>query len=105
MQIRFVLNDHAVHSIDWSYAIITTACPEPNDPIVVFEADAWNPGFSTESYDEYETRTSLDSAVNDGLSRNAMYVSRPFPPSALELLQETSDYYLFSLELHQHKGM
>jgi hypothetical protein len=52
--------------------MVTTACPKADDAVVVFEADTWNPGLVSDSLDEYETRTWLDQALNDGLSLNTM---------------------------------
>jgi hypothetical protein len=52
--------------------MVTTACPKVEDPIVIFEADTWNPGLAPDSLDEFEARTWLDQVINDGLSVNAM---------------------------------
>jgi hypothetical protein len=62
----------AVHAADWSYAMVTSACPKENDGVVVFNADAWSPGSDAIQFDIGFARQWLDQIANDGLTRNAV---------------------------------
>jgi hypothetical protein len=72
MQVRFIFHRHAPHSEDWGYAIVTTSCPKVTDPVVAFQADAWDIGYPSDSQKENEARLWLDQAVGDGLSKSTM---------------------------------
>ena len=72
MQARFIWHPDAPHAKDWGYGIVTSACPQADEPIAVIEADVWNPGFSAEGINTAEVRAWLEQTLRDGLSRNAM---------------------------------
>jgi hypothetical protein len=74
MQARFIWESAPPHSEDWSYGIVTSACPEPDDAVAVFEVDIYNPGFPDLGIDQTEVRQWLDQAVADGLPKSALYV-------------------------------
>lgn len=63
--------EQAAHSADWAYAFVTTLCPEPDSPSVVFEADVWHGGAGLMYNDQVLMRQWLDQIQGDGLSRNA----------------------------------
>ncbi|PMD34561.1 metallo-beta-lactamase superfamily protein [Hyaloscypha variabilis F] len=71
-QLRLVWHEHSAHAADEGYAMVPTACPKADDPIVIFEADTWNPGLVSDGLDEYQARAWLDQALNDALSINAI---------------------------------
>lgn len=74
MQARFLWRPEAAHSVDWTYSVITTACPSANSTILTYVADAWSTAFP---YDSAFARSWLVQASADGLSRNALYASIP----------------------------
>jgi hypothetical protein len=69
MQARFLWRPEATHAVDWTYSIITTRCPQQNDTIMAYVADAWSTSFA---YDNAFARYWLDQASADGMSRNAL---------------------------------
>ena len=75
MQARFIWESAAPHSEDWSYGIVTSACPNANETVAVFEADVWNPGFPDAGLDQALARQWLDQAVADGLPKSTLYVN------------------------------
>ena len=75
MQARFIWESAAPHSEDWSYGIVTSACPGGNESVAVFEADAWNPGFPEAGLDQALARQWLDQVAADGLPKSVLYVN------------------------------
>ena len=73
VQFRAVWHDEAPHARDWMYAVVSNACPEKGDPVVVFNADVWSPGTDTR-FDFGYARQWLDDARKDGLARDAIVV-------------------------------
>jgi len=61
-----------VHAADWSYAMVTSACPDKSSGIAVFNADAWSPGSDAIRFDIGFARQWLDQIADDGLSRSAV---------------------------------
>jgi hypothetical protein len=71
MQAWFMWGKEAVHSVDWSYAMVTANCPDPTTGVAVFNADAWSPGTDAIQFDIGFARQWLDQVLGDGLSKNA----------------------------------
>lgn len=67
--------EEAVHAADWSYAMVTSACPGKDDGVAVFNADAWSPNTDGIQFDLGFARQWLDQVLDDGLSKDALYVS------------------------------
>lgn len=98
MQARFIQESAAPHSEDWSYGIVTSACPGGNESVAVFEADVWNPGFPEAGIDQALARQWLDQAAADGLPKSALYVHVFLNPKAVverrHRLEEVNSYTL-----------
>ncbi|KAL7952088.1 metallo-beta-lactamase superfamily protein [Trichoderma barbatum] len=83
MQARFLWRPESAHSVDWTYSIITSACPSANSTMLTYVADAWStsvpsdPGFA---------RSWLEQASADGLSRNTLAIPAHGEPTPLEEL-------------------
>lgn len=71
MQARFLWRPEADHSVDWTYSIITSACPSANSSIMAYVADAYS---TSTAYDNAVARNWLKQAMTDGLSRAALLV-------------------------------
>jgi hypothetical protein len=71
IQAWFNWKQEAVHAADWSYAMITSACPDEDSGVAVFNADAWSPGTNATRWDQGFARQWLDQIADDGLGRNA----------------------------------
>lgn len=71
MQARFLWRPEAPHSADWSYAMVTSVCPDANTSMLAFTADSFNPSIALDSN---IANAWLLQAASDGLSRNAMCV-------------------------------
>jgi hypothetical protein len=69
MQARFLWQTEAVHSIDWTYSVITSACPTDNTSMLAFEADAWS---TSVSWNPNLARNWAQQAMSDGMSRDTM---------------------------------
>ncbi|KAL5093626.1 hypothetical protein Trisim1_010357 [Trichoderma cf. simile WF8] len=80
MQARFLWRPEAAHSVDWTYSVITTACPSANSTILTYVADAWSTAFP---FDSAFARSWLVQASADGLSRNALAVPAHGQPTPL----------------------
>lgn len=72
MQARFVWTKEAPHAVDWTYSVVTTACPMANSSLVAYVADAWS---TSVKFDDAAARSWLQQALEDGLSRDTMLVS------------------------------
>lgn len=72
IQAWFLWEEQATHAVDFAYAFVTAACPLPDSPAIIFEADAWHGGLPVENNDELEMRTFLNQVRLDGLTRQAM---------------------------------
>ncbi|KAI9148732.1 hypothetical protein HJFPF1_10774 [Paramyrothecium foliicola] len=68
LQARFLWQPEASHSSDWTYAMVTSACPDANSTMLAFTADSFNP---TIALDSAVANGWLLQAIDDGLSRNA----------------------------------
>lgn len=67
MQVRFLWKPDNPHSVDHTYAMVTTACPGTNSSTIAYTAD----GFQLELLtDPGVTQSWLLQALSDGLSRN-----------------------------------
>ncbi|KAH6898054.1 hypothetical protein B0T10DRAFT_577522 [Thelonectria olida] len=89
MQARFIWHKEAPHSVDWSYAIVTTRCPTANSTMLAYEADA----FSTLTH--FATQLAygwLDLAVADGMSYNTTVVPTHGMPVPLTFLLDQIGY-------------
>jgi hypothetical protein len=72
LQARFIWRPDTPHSADFTYAIVTSACPSADSSMLAFTADAFtslNTGFEV---DKGLASQWLLQAIDDGLSRNAM---------------------------------
>ncbi|KAH7355636.1 hypothetical protein BKA66DRAFT_430002 [Pyrenochaeta sp. MPI-SDFR-AT-0127] len=71
MQARFLWQADTPHSADWTYAIVTTACPDINTSMLAYTADAVSTNFESDSNlaDSW-----LLQAMSDGLSKNTMVI-------------------------------
>lgn len=81
MQARFIWDSPAPHSEDWSYGIVTSACPKSSDGVALFEADVWSPGFPNIGIDQVVARQWLDQLVGNGLPKSTLYVHIPSTPT------------------------
>ncbi|KFA51015.1 hypothetical protein S40293_09923 [Stachybotrys chartarum IBT 40293] len=74
LQARFIWRPDTPHSADFTYAIVTSACPSADSSMLAFTADAYtslNTGFEV---DKGVASQWLLQAIDDGLSRNALVV-------------------------------
>jgi len=69
MQARFLWQPNTPHSADWTYAIVTTVCPDANTSMLAYSADAVSTNFESDSNlgDSW-----LLQAMDDGMSKNTM---------------------------------
>ena len=74
MQAQFIWQSPAPHSEDYSYRIVTSACPNSNEIVALFEADVWTPGFPDVGIDHVVARQWLDQTVANGLPKSTLYV-------------------------------
>ncbi|KAK9444714.1 hypothetical protein VB005_01778 [Metarhizium brunneum] len=80
MQARFLWRPEADHSVDWTYSIITSACPSANSSIMAYVADAYS---TSTAYDNAVARNWLKQAMTDGLSRAALVIPAHGKPTPL----------------------
>lgn len=69
MQARFIWRPYTPHSADFTYAIVTSACPSADSSMLAYTADSFSTGFDT---DKSVASQWLLQALDDGLSRDAM---------------------------------
>ena len=72
MQAWFMWEEEAIHSVDWSYVMVTKTCPESDSSQVVFNADLWSLKLNALNYDNGDARQWFDQLLRDGLGRKAM---------------------------------
>lgn len=72
MQVRFLDMEDPLNAEDQSYAFVSAACPAPNDTVVAFQADYWNPQFTDYMFNQNEALVFYSKAAKDGLSRNSL---------------------------------
>ena len=70
----------AVHAADWSYAMVTAACPNETSGLAVFNADAWSPGTNGTRWDMGFAKQWIDQVFGDGMTKNATYCNCFFLP-------------------------
>ncbi|KFA68552.1 hypothetical protein S40285_07054 [Stachybotrys chlorohalonatus IBT 40285] len=86
MQARFLWQPHTPHSVDWSYPMVTSACPDASSSMLGLTADSFNP---TIALDSNIANSWLLQAIGDGLSRNAFVIpahGTPHPLSTVFIL-------------------
>ncbi|KAL7906632.1 metallo-beta-lactamase superfamily protein [Trichoderma velutinum] len=81
MQVRFLWRPEAAHSIDWSYAMITTSCPSAKSSMVLYEGDAWSNVIIT--FPDLVALQWMDQIRGDGVSQNAIVVPAHGQPTSL----------------------
>ena len=72
MQVRFLDMEDTVHAEDQSYAFVSAACPQPNDTVVTFQADYWNPQFTDYEFDQNQALVFYERAARDGVARSSL---------------------------------
>ena len=71
MQVRAVWHQQKnTHSADWMYFAWTLACPGPNSPLGITEADAWSPGFVDYQFNQFDAVNYLALARGDHVAKN-----------------------------------
>ncbi|KFA68978.1 hypothetical protein S40285_08385 [Stachybotrys chlorohalonatus IBT 40285] len=71
MQARFIWRPYTPHSADFTYAIVTSACPSADSSMLAYTADSFSTGFDT---DKSVASQWLLQALDDGLSRDAIVI-------------------------------
>ncbi|KAH8816530.1 metallo-beta-lactamase superfamily protein [Xylogone sp. PMI_703] len=89
MQARFLWSPEAAHAVDWTYSIVSKACPSANNSIVAYVADAWSTSLPI---DDKLARTWVDQAVGDGLSKNALVIPAHGSPAPFTQLIDFLGY-------------
>ncbi|KAF2095496.1 metallo-beta-lactamase superfamily protein [Rhizodiscina lignyota] len=104
MQAWFMWREEAVHASDWSYMMVTSTCPDKNDGVAVFNADAWSPGTDAIQFDIGFARQWLDQMLYDGLSKSALVVPAHGIPTPLTELLEITAYMYPNLTTHDWRN-
>lgn len=68
----------AAHAIDFTYAVITCACPNTTSLVASFQADIWHPATGDERTSMRDARQWLDQTNAAKLSAETMLVSSSF---------------------------
>ncbi|KAJ4304919.1 hypothetical protein N0V90_000447 [Kalmusia sp. IMI 367209] len=72
LQAWFMWEPQAAHAIDFTYAVVTFACPTATSPVIAFQADIWHPATGDERTSMQEARQWLDQTNTAGLTADTM---------------------------------
>lgn len=92
VQVRAIWRPNAPHAEDWSWLVVTKACPSEEDQMVIFEADVWNPDDENVRSDIGFSREWLQWLNEEGVRNNTIVTACHGGTMVLQNLIDVTGY-------------